>query len=101
MAFYKFNGEGGPRPRNLRTGLDQLRDGLYRLSRELDDMNQMTDAEIAAIYEVSPNGDNSQTAIQQAASLKAELASDIGRLLTDSSVTNVNAGLKQLFAQTG
>lgn len=101
MAFIRFNGEGKPRARNLRTGLDQLRDGLYRLRREMDDMNQMSDVEIADQYEVSPNGDNSQTAAQMAATLKAELASDIGKLTTDAQVTNVQAALSQLFAMTG
>ena len=101
MPYYEFNGENTPRGRNLRTGLDNLRDGLYKLTREMKDMEQMTATQIVANYGVAADSENSQTAAQQAAGLKAELTSDIGKLLTDASQTNVSSALNQLFAQTG
>lgn len=99
MAFYQFNGEGTPSGRILRTGLDNLRDAIYKLSRVNAVMSQATDDQIVALFGVSAS--NGQTAAQQAAALKAELASGVGKLLTDASQTNVNAALNQLLAQTG
>jgi hypothetical protein len=100
MAFYKFDGESKPLGRILRTGLDNLRDGIYKLSRINNDMVQMTDEQIVDAFGVSPV-ESGNTAVQQAAALKAELASDVGKLLIDSSQTNVNSALNQLLAQTG
>ena len=100
MAFYKFDGESKVLGRILRTGLDNLRDGIYKLSRINADMQQMSDQQIVDAFGVEAvSGGN--TATQQAAALKAELASDVGKLLTDASQDNVNAALNQMFAQTG
>lgn len=99
MAFYKFNRDL-PMGAVLRSGLDNLRDGMEKLKRCSDAMTQMSDAQISDIFGVSaaPGGN---TADQQSAALKAELASDVGKLYTDGSQTNVNAALNQLLAQTG
>ena len=101
MAYIPFNGQNKPRAQNLRVGLDQLRDGLYRLQRETKNMAQMSDAEVALQYDVQASADNSQTAAQNAATLKAEVASDVGKLLTDASQTNVNAAITQMLAMLG
>lgn len=100
MAFYKFDGESKPLGRILRTGLDNLRDGIYKLSRINSDMQQMTDAQIVDAFGVEAVSGGA-TAAEQAASLKAELASDVGKLLTDAQQTNVKSALDQMFAQTG
>jgi len=93
MAFYPFDGEGKPLGRILRTGLDNLRDGIYKLARINDDLQQMTDAQA-----VTAIGFPDTTV---AAAAKAELASDVGKLLTDDSQSNVRASLVQMFAQFG
>jgi hypothetical protein len=100
MAFYQFGGESKPRGRLLRTGLDSLRDGIAKLTRINADMAQMNDAQIVDEFDVlaEPGGN---TALQQAAGLKAELASDVGKLLTDGSQSGVQSALNQLLAQTG
>lgn len=99
MTFYKFNRDL-PMGSILRTGLDSLRDGMAKLKRCNDDMAQMTDAQITDIFGVSaaPGGN---TADQQSAALKAEMASDVGKLFTDASQTGVSSALNQLFSQTG
>lgn len=96
MAFYAFNGEGTPLGRILRTGLDNLRDGINKLSRINTVMAQMTDQQIVDAFGVAASG--ATTAAEQAASLKAEIASDVGNLLAASSVM---AALNQMLAQTG
>ena len=90
MAYYPMDETKNP-TRTLRQGLTQLRDGLYRLKWTLDAMNQMTDAQIAAAYGFADS--------TVAAAAKAELASDIGKLLTDASQTNVNAATQQMLSQ--
>src|SRR4051812_4598802 len=100
MAFYKFNRDL-PMGQILRSGLDNLRDGMAKLKRCTDDMAQMTDAQISDIFGVAPTTVGGNDADVQSSGLKAELASDIGKLFTDGSQTNVNAALNQLFAQTG
>lgn len=99
MAFYQFNGDGSYHGRILRTGLDNLRDGIYKLSRINAIMAQASDAQIVALFGVQSS--NGETALQQAASMKAELASAVGKLQTDASQTNVQAALNQMLAQLG
>ena len=100
MAFYAFNGEGTVMGRILRTGLDNYRDGVYKLSRINDCFAQMSDQQIVDAIGVSAvSGGN--TAVQQAAALKAEMAADVAKLLTDNSQTNVKLSLTQMLAQTG
>lgn len=102
MAYVPFNDQNKPRARNLRAGLDQLRDGLYRLRREMQNMAQMTDDEVQVQYDVQASaGTGNATALQNAATLKSEVTADISKLLTDASQTNVNAALTQLLAMTG
>ncbi len=93
MAFYKFNGDGLPFGRILRTGLDNLRDGLYKLKRINDDMSQMSDAQIVDMF-----GFEDTTA---AANAKAELASDVGKLFDNGSISNLVDSTNQMFAQFG
>ncbi len=92
MAFYEFstsNKMGGA----VDTGLKGLRSALL-LTNVLASFNQMTDEQIANDMGMSAvSGGNS--AVQQAAAFKAELASDVAQLVS------VQAALNQLLAQTG
>lgn len=99
MAFYQFN-QGTAMGVVLRSGLNGLRTALDSLRRVNASFAQMTDAQIVDAILLQPVA-GGNTAVQQAAALKAELASDVGKLLTDASQTNVNAALNQLLAQTG
>lgn len=101
MAYYEFNGDSKARSRILRTGLDSLRDGIAKLTRCKADMAQMSDAQIASEFDVQAVTGGGNTASQQAAALKAEIAADIGKLLTDGSQTGVMSAIQQLLDQTG
>jgi hypothetical protein len=87
MPFYKFDGENRPLGRVLRTGLDSLRDGVNKLKRIADDMQQMSDAQL-----VDQFGFDDTTL---AASAKAEIASD------DAAIIGISAQVNQLLAQFG
>lgn len=102
MAFYAFNGDVSAQSRLLRTGLDNLRDAIYKLNHISSNMNLMTNQQIVDVFGVSAQTDGTpQTALQQAAGLKAELAADVAVLLTDASQTNVQTKLTQLLSMTG
>ena len=83
-AFYKFNGEGTPLGRVLRTGLDNFRDGVQKLLRIKGILNQATDAQIADLFDFADAG--------TAAAAKAELLSDI---------PNFSAAEQQMLDQFG
>jgi hypothetical protein len=69
MAFYKFDGEGKPLGRILRTGLDNYRDGVNKLQRIKGILNQASDAQLADVFGFADG--------TEAAAAKAELLSDI------------------------
>ncbi len=99
MAFYDY-GRGTQLGAKLGRITDALQTVLDEGAAVADELNQMSDAQIAANAGVSAiEGGN--TAVQQAAALKAEFLSDVGKLLTNNSQTNVYAALRQLLAQTG
>lgn len=100
MAYYAFNGDNSIEARQLRSALDNFRSGLAGIKRARDTMNGSTDQQIVdrfGVYAVT--GGN--TAIQQAQGLKAEIASDIGKLETNASQTGVLDAINQLLAVTG
>lgn len=105
MAFYAFDDQNKPLGRILRSGLDNLRDGIYKLNRVNSDLNQMTTQQIIDALGITNVKDTSGTetvsAATQAANAKAELASDVGKLNTDASQTNVMSALNQMLAQFG
>jgi len=83
--------ETKPLTKNLRFGLNSLRDAMNRLNACLGAMNQMTDAQIASHFGFPDS--------TTAAAAKSELASDVGKLLTDASQTSVNSALNQMLSQ--
>lgn len=99
MAFFKTNRDL-PMGAILRSGLDNLRDGLHKLKRISDAMEQMSDAQVVDVFGVAaaPGGN---TDVQQAAALKAELAADVGKLFSNASQTGVADAWAQLLNQTG
>lgn len=100
MAFYKFNRDlllG----QVLRSGLDNLRDGMEKCKRCSDAMAQMSSAQITDVFGVAPTTVGGGDADTQSAALKTELAADINRLFTDGSQSGVQSALAQLLAQTG
>ncbi len=99
MNFYEFD-RNTPMGFVLGRGLDGLRSALNDLNRINADFGQMSDAQIVSQIGVkaAPGGN---TALQQAAALKAEMASDVSKLLTDASQSGVASALNQLLAQTG
>jgi hypothetical protein len=104
MSYIPFNGSNKPRAQNLRIGIDQFRDGWQKLLREMDDMSVMSDEEVKIQYDVQDSADvasGGQTALQNAASLKAELLADISKLQTDDQQVGVNSALKQLLRFLG
>jgi hypothetical protein len=100
MSYIPFNGQSKPRSQNLRTGLDQWRDGFNRLVREMRNMQQMSDNEVMTQYDVQASADNSKTALENASTLKAELTADISKLLDDAS-TGAYSAMMQLLDFTG
>ncbi len=99
MNFYEFD-RNTPMGFVLGRGLDGLRSALNDLTRINADFGQMSDAQIVSQIGVkaAPGGN---TALQQAAAFKAEMASDVSKLLTDASQSGVAGALNQLLAQTG
>lgn len=84
MAFHKFNGEGTYHGRILRTGLDNFRDGYYKLLRIKGIIAQCSDQQLVDLF-----GFADTTA---AAAAKAELNSDI---------PSISAAVQQMFDQFG
>lgn len=85
---------------NLKNDLSNFFTAFARLQTHNSVMTNMTNQQIVDSYGVQAISDGTpQTALQQAATLKAEMAADIGRLATDS--TGVLAALQQLRAMTG
>lgn len=103
MAFYHFGVHSGPftatESQNLREGLDELRSCRQKLGRAKSVMDQQTTQQIVDSFGVAPvkdaDGEITVTAADQAAALKAELASDVAALEANA------AALNQLLAQTG
>lgn len=100
MPFYVFDRGSTPLGRTLAAGLDGLRAALTNLARVNADMAQMTDQQIADEFVVKAVTAGN-TAVQQAAALKAEMSADVGKILTDASQSGVFSALNQLLAQTG
>lgn len=85
MAFYTFN-ESSLLGSVLRSGLDALRDGRYKLAHVLGSLQQMTAQQASDVVGVS-------------GSAKTELESDIQKLLSDD--TGVNSAVVQMLNQFG
>jgi hypothetical protein len=91
--FYPFDGENRPFGRLLRTGLDNFRDGLGKLTRVNGMLQQMSDQQAVDAFGFPDTA--------TAAAAKAELASDVGKQLINSDEINVNAATLQMLAQFG
>lgn len=89
MPFYKIDRttEGGA---ELGAGLDAYRLGRYKLANALGHSQQMTSAEFATYFGIDP---------ADAAAAKAELESDIQKLLSDDA--GVNSAVVQMLNQFG
>ncbi len=90
MAFYPFN-ESLPLAAVLRAGLDDLRDGRYKLAHVLGNLQSMTAAQAATAFGFAD--------ATVAGNAKAELESDIQKLLSDD--TGVNSAVVQMLNQFG
>lgn len=90
MAFYPFNATL-PLGKILRAGLDDLRDGRYELAHVLGNLQAMTAAQALTAF-----GFDDLTA---ATAAKAELESDIQKLLSDA--TGVNSAVTQMLNVMG
>lgn len=89
-------GVATPDQQSLRSDIRALDETIYRLERHLSRMNRMNDntdfTELESVYGVEAgHGDN----------LRDELASCLGKLTTDSSISEVLAARKQLVAKAG
>jgi hypothetical protein len=90
MPFYPFN-EELPLGETLREGLDDLRGGRYKLAHVLGNLQQMTAAQAVTQFGFADEA--------TATSAKAELESDIQKLLSDD--TGVNSAVVQMLNQFG
>jgi hypothetical protein len=90
MARYVLD-ESKPLARVLRDGLNSLRNGIYKLSWVLGALNQGSDQDNADALGLA------NTTL--AANAKSELSSDVGKLQTDASQSNVKAALQQMLDQ--
>lgn len=90
MPFYSFD-EQLPLGEILRAGLDDLRDGRYKLAHVLGNLQQMSDAQAATLFGFADEA--------TAASAKSELLSDIQKLLSDEA--GVNSAVVQMLNQFG
>ena len=77
----------------VRAGLQQMRDGKFKLDCAVGIMNQMTSQQIS-LAGVGADA-------TEAAAALSELASDIGKLNSDASQTSVHAATEQMFNQFG
>lgn len=85
MAFYTFT-ETSTLGAILRSGLNDLRDGRYKLAHVLGNLQAMTNQQANDLIGLS-------------SSAKGELESDIQKLLSDD--TGVNSAVVQLLNQFG
>ena len=100
MSNLYFNNQNKPKARDLGVVLTQLRSVLNGLDRHLADMNQMSDDDISEQYDFQAStGGN--TAVQNAAAFKAELASDWAMIDTETPPVTPRTGLAQLLAKAG
>ncbi len=89
-----------PAGNNLANDLKSFYKSFANLQVTNSVLNNMTNQQIVDVFGVQAISDGTpQTALQQAATLKSEMAADIGRLATDN--TGVLAALNQLRAMTG
>lgn len=90
MAYYNMD-ETKPLTKNLRFGLNSLRDAYNRLGASVGTLNQMTDAQIAFNFGFPDS--------TTAAAAKSELLADIGKLTSDASQTNTYSAVQQMLSQ--
>lgn len=98
MAHYVWN-EGTAQGAALRALLNSLDSVLHNAATLNDLLNQMSNAQVHAMFSFSDGVAAADDTT--AGTAKSELLSDLGKLLTDASQTNVISGLKQLLAQFG
>lgn len=95
MAFYPFD-ETTPLGAVLRDGLDDLRAARYKLAHVMGNLSQMSDAQVATQFGFADS--------TVAASAKAEILSDAGKLLNRDAGVNaavLDDALVQLLNQFG
>ncbi len=85
-----------PHGAELRQALDNMENGFIALQELLATMIQMQDSGSSTSYIVDRFG---FTSTAQADAAVAEISSDLGKLTVNTSVTNVNAALTQMFSK--